>query len=160
MRESKHFCANHLTRSSIDLSGMRYPVEPCWFDESHTHFISSIRYSRETTILVRFPQETTIATTTNKNKTKGNKGNINVGFYSDIYTPISFELRVLIGTTKLYILMPCSSDDLDVYSRSPFYEKKIPVHLLANLSIDLDDIRYVATSCWCVEARATFMLHT
>ena len=35
---------------------------------------------------------------------------------------------------------------------------KFGVHFLANASIDLDKIDYVATTCWFVEAHAKFIL--
>ena len=33
-------------------------------------------------------------------------------------------------------------------------KKTLGVHFLANLSIDLDEIQYVATTCWFVKAHA------
>ena len=60
------------------------------------------------------------------------------GLYSDIYRPISFRLVMMIGTTKLYILMSVL-DDLDLYS--------VDIHSLRNFTVDLDEIHCVATAC-------------
>ena len=51
----------------------------------------------------------------------------------------------MIETTKLCILIPKI--------------KNFGVHFLANFSVDLDEIRYVATTCQFVEAPAKFSLH-
>ena len=53
-----------------------------------------------------------------------------------------------------------SLDELDLQSRSQLYKqsKNVSVHLLANLSIDMDEIQYVAATCWFLEAQAKFIL--
>ena len=33
------------------------------------------------------------------------------------------------------------------------------VHFLANFAVDLDEIQYVATTCWFFETHANFILH-
>ena len=37
--------------------------------------------------------------------------------------------------------------------------KNFVIHFLANLSIDVEGIQYVATTCWFVEAHSKFILH-
>ena len=37
--------------------------------------------------------------------------------------------------------------------------QKLGVHFLANVAVDLDYIRCVATTCWFVEAHDEFILH-
>ena len=53
-----------------------------------------------------------------------------------------------------------SFDDLDLHSRSQLFEKSktYDVHFLANLDTDLDEIQYIAATCWFVEAHAEFVL--
>ena len=34
-----------ISQFSIDLNGIWYAIQPCWWDELHSHFISSIQYS-------------------------------------------------------------------------------------------------------------------
>ena len=129
MWESKHFHANYLTKFSIDLDGIFYTVETRRCDEPHTHFISSIQYSRERTLLVWFFFK-----------------KINIALCSDIYRPIS----------KLYISyqfgLPWPSFKVTVV----WDIKNIYFHFLANLRIDLDEIQYVATTCSFVEAQVRF----
>ena len=78
----------------------------------------------------------------------------NIGLCSDMYCPISLKLGMLIETSKLYILTP-----VWITSKSQLYEKSktCGVQFLANLSIDLDEIQYVATICWFAEAHAKFI---
>ena len=57
-------------------------------------------------------------------------------------------------TTKLYVSI--SLDDLD-RSRSWLYEKsKTSVSIFPEISVNWDEIKYVATICWFVEAHAKF----
>ena len=37
--------------------------------------------------------------------------------------------------------------------------KKIGVHFPRNFAVNLDEIQYVATTCWFIEAHAKFILH-
>ena len=59
MRESKNLCGNYLINVSIDLSGILYAAETYWCIEPHTHFASSIHYSRERTLLMWFSKKKT-----------------------------------------------------------------------------------------------------
>ena len=65
----------------------------------------------------------------------------------------------MIETTKLYIgyqfWWPYPSYKVIVVWKI----KKFGVLFLSDLSIDLDEIQYVATACWFVEAGAKFILH-
>ena len=45
------FYTNYLTKFSTDLNGILCTLEICLCDEPHTHFVSSIQYSRERIIL-------------------------------------------------------------------------------------------------------------
>ena len=54
VRESKIVWANYLRKFSIDSNGIWYTVETCWCDGPHTHFIQSIHYWRERTLLMWF----------------------------------------------------------------------------------------------------------
>ena len=78
--------------------------------------------------------------------------------YSDISSLISFRRGSMIETTKLYILI--SLDDLDLCSRSQLYQKsKTFVSIFLEISVDLDEIQYVATFRWFSEAHAKFILY-
>ena len=75
----------------------------CWdlLVWSHTHFILSIQYSRERTLLMWFYLKQT-----NKKKPKQTKPNtFSIVLYSDIYRLISFKLGMMRETTKLFILI-------------------------------------------------------
>ena len=83
---------------------------------------------------------------------------VNVGLYSDNYRSICFKLCVMIEITKLSIFisvwMTLTFIQCHTYIRNqklwcPFSHK----------SINLDEIQYVATTCWFVEAHAKFILH-
>ena len=61
--------------------------------------------------------------------------------------------------TKPKHLQPLCLGDLDILSRLQLYEnQKICVCFLANFVSDSDEIQYVATICWVVEAHAQFIL--
>ena len=66
----------------------------------------------------------------------------------------------MIKTTELYIFY-ISLDDLGLHARLQLNEKcktLLSIFWGANLSVDLDVIQYVATTCWFVEAHAKFIL--
>ena len=83
----------------------------------------------------------------------------NVSLHSDICGPITFRT--------------CSKTDIHefciwyqfVWSWSSFKvtvvweSKTLCAHLLTNVSADLDEIQYGATTCWFVEAPVQFLLH-
>ena len=50
MRENKNLCANYFAKFSIDFDRMCSTVETFVWDEPHTHFMSSIQYSKERTM--------------------------------------------------------------------------------------------------------------
>ena len=94
MQEIENFFATYilkLTMDTVDMDGIWHAVETCWFDESHTYFISSDQYSRERIQMSLF----------HKKKTP----NFIIGLLSDIYRWISFKYGVTIDTTKLYSLI-------------------------------------------------------
>ena len=63
-------------------------------------------------------------------------------------------------TTKLYSLILHWVTFTFIRGHSCIKNKKnFGVYFLANLSIDLDEIRYVATTRWFVEAHAKFIVH-
>ena len=57
---------------------------------------------------------------------------------------------MMIKTTKLYILISVWVT-LTVIQGHSCIRNNLGVHFFANLSIDLDEIQYVATTCWFVE---------
>ena len=77
-----------------------------------------------------------------------------VGLHSDIYILISFKLRIMIKTIKFCIL-------ISVWMTLTFIQGysciNFGIHFLANLNIHVDEIQYVATTCWFVEAHAKFI---
>ena len=50
---SKSVWANYLTKFTIKLDRIWYAVETCWCDQPHSHFISSVQYSRDRPLSVR-----------------------------------------------------------------------------------------------------------
>ena len=66
---------------------------------------------------------------------------------------------MMIKTTKLYILVSVWMAFTFIQCHSGVRNKKIGVHSYAELDIDVDEIQYVAITCWCVEAQAKFILH-
>ena len=87
------------------------------------------------------------------------KNHFNVGSNSDIYRSISFKLGAMVGTTKLNILMPFWMTLITIQGHSFIKIENFGVHFLRFISLfDLDEIQYVATTCWSVEVPATFML--
>ena len=49
-------------------------------------------------------------------------------------------------------------NDLDFHPRAQLYEKSnFGVHFLQDITVDLDEIRYVSTICWLVKANAEFI---
>ena len=94
-----------------------------------------------------------------KNKCKKKQKKLNVGVYSDIYRPISFKLFMMIRTINPYILISVWMTLTFIQGNSCIRKKKLGVHFLANTFIDLNEIQYVATTCWFVGARAKCILH-
>ena len=94
-------------------------------DDPHNYFILSVQYLWERAVLMWFHSK-----------------NFNIGLYSDIYRQISFKHGIIIETSKFYIL-------ISVWMTLTFIQeiKSFGIHFLADLSIDLDEIQYVATSC-------------
>ena len=70
-----------------------------------------------------------------------------VGLHSDIYRPIFFsKLGMMLETTKLHF--DISVDYLDLQLRSQLYEKsKASVSIFSKISVSLDEIQYVTTTC-------------
>ena len=119
----------------IDLDGICYPVETYWCDKPHTHFVPSIQYSRGKPILTWFLE----------------KGKIfNIGFYSNIYRPISFKLNIMIETTKFYILMQRTLVWWSYKVTVVWQIKSLCVHFLGNIAVDLDEIQccHGMLVCW------------
>ena len=138
-------------RNTVDLDGSWCTVETFWYDEPHTHFISSIQFSRGVgdTLLMWFREKTT-TTTTYKQKTT----------LADIYTPTSFKLGMMIETTKLYISISVwMTLTLIQGHRWLGNDKNSWVHFFEHFVVDLGEIRYVATTCWFVEGLAKFIVH-
>ena len=69
--------------------------------------------------------------------------------------PVSF----ILGMIKLYILISGWITLTFIHGHSFIRNENFGIHFLANLSIDLDKIHYVATTCWFVEAQTKFVLH-
>ena len=71
----------------------------------------------------------------------------------------------MIKTNMLYILVSVwmtvtfIQGHISVRKKNKKKKKNFSVHFLTNLSVDLDEIQYVATTCWFVEAHATVILH-
>ena len=63
-------------------------------------------------------------------------------------------------TIKIYIFY-LSLDDVESHSTTQLYEKSktLVFRILANLSIDLDDVQDVATTSWLIEDLALVVLH-
>ena len=74
---------------------------------------------------------------------------------------ISFKLGLMIRTVKLY-LVRSDSMTFTFYSKSQFSEKlKTFMSIFwQNLIIDIDEIQYIATTCWFVETHAKFSLQS
>ena len=72
-----------------------------------------------------------------------------IGLHSDIY-----KLGMMIKIAMLYILISFWMSLIFIQETKCF-----GIHFLANISIDLDGIQYIATTCWFVEAYARFILH-
>ena len=80
--------------------------------------------------------------------------------YSGIYWLISFKLGMMIETTKLYIFTSVWMTLIIIKGHTGVCEiTSSSVHSLANFNISLDEIPYVATTCWFAEAHAKFILH-
>ena len=47
MQERKNLCVNYLSTFEMDLNGIWHAVETCWYDQSHTHFITSDQSSNQ-----------------------------------------------------------------------------------------------------------------
>ena len=76
-----------------------------------------------------------------------------------IYKPISFELGMTIETTNLNIFY-INLVDLHLHSKSQLYDKsKTSLSIFLEISVDLDEIQSVATTCWFVESHAKCMVH-
>ena len=76
---------SYLPKLSMDLEEIWHTVETCSSYESRTHFILFSQYSKERIQLSWFHQKT-----------------LRLALQLDIYQPISFKLRMMIDTTKLY----------------------------------------------------------
>ena len=129
MWERKNFCASYLTKFSIGLSGIWYSVETCWSDEPHTHhpcFISSILYWRERTLPMWFCGK-----------------NVHIVWYSDIYVPISLKFGIIIETTNLHILISVWLTLTSMQGHSCMRNQNFDAPFLANLCVNLDEIRYI-----------------
>ena len=74
-------------------------VETCWCAEPHTHFITSILYSRGRTLLIWFLLFFFLIVF-----------KFSISLHLDIYKEISFKLGLMIQTIKLYILVSCLDD--------------------------------------------------
>ena len=83
----------------------------------------------------------------------------NIGLYSDIYGPISVKLGMMIETAKLCILMSVLMMLTFIQGHSCMRNQQFLCPFFSNLIIDLDEIKYVATTCWFVEAHAKIILH-
>ena len=64
----------------------------------------------------------------------------------------------MIETTELNILLPVWMT-LTFMVTAVWEINNFGVQFLTNLDINLDEIQYVATACWFVEAHAKFILH-
>ena len=82
--------------------------------------------------------------------------NSKIGLHSDIYRPIYIKLGVIIKTTKFNILIPVWMTLTVIQDHSCTSSQKLLPHSLPNLSISLDEIQYIVTVCWFVDAPATF----
>ena len=69
------------------------------------------------------------------------KDTFSISLYSDIYGPISFRLGLMIGTTKLYVLisvwMALTVIKGHRYKRN---KKNFGVHFVRNFTVDMDEI--------------------
>ena len=74
-----------------------------------------------------------------------------------MYSTISFELSMMMMTTELYSLIHL--EILDVHAWSQFYMTSKTLVSIFSQSIDLNEIQFVATTCWFVEADAKFIWH-
>ena len=76
-----------------------------------------------------------------------------------LYRPISLKLCLMIETTELYILI--SIWMILIFVEGHSWKKRKPLVSIfpTILGNDLDEIQYVATTCWFVEAHAKVMLH-
>ena len=83
------------------------------------------------------------------------------GLHSKVYALIAFKFTMIIGTTKLCVLIPVWMAPAFIQSRSSLRKKKKKyyAHLLANFSVDLDEIWYPATATtYCfVEVHAKYV---
>ena len=81
--ETKKVCANYLTKFSLDLNGIWSTRETCWCDELHIHLFCPFGIQgREPHIMISLQK----------------------CLYSDINRTMSFNLYMMIKTTKLYII--------------------------------------------------------
>ena len=65
----------------------------------------------------------------------------------------------MVETTRLYILIFVWMTLTFIQGHSYMRNKKFCVHFLGNFGVNLDEIQYVATTCWFVETHVKFILH-
>ena len=85
----------------------------------------------------------------------------NMAWHSDIYRPISFECLTMVETTDLHMFIPVRMTLAFIQGHSCMRNlRNFCTHVLANVSIDLNEILYSATTCWFIEAHANCIYTT
>ena len=119
-----------------------------WWSSYSFYFVYSVFKGENPTYVILFKKN---------NKNKQTK-NCNIGLYSDNYSPISLKLGMMIDHWGLHF--DIGLDDLYLLQGHRGMRKKnepnLGVHFLAE--IDLDEIQYVGTTWWFVEAHVKFIL--
>ena len=87
------------------------------------------------------------------------KKNFNIGLYSDIYRPVSCKLCVMIETTKPYTHISVWLTVTFIQGHSCMRNQKVQCPFSRKFNFCLDEVQYVATACWCVQAHAKCFLH-
>ena len=70
------------------------------------------------------------------------KQKLNIGLYSDIYRPISWEI------TKIYILISVLMTLISFKAAVVKILKNFGIHFLRNLAVDVDEIQCASTTWW------------
>ena len=94
MQESKNLGVNYLTKFSVNLNGIGCTIETCWCDELYVLILSC-----PVNIQGREPYLSDFIIKKKKNP------NPKMLVCIQTFKPISFRHSLMIGTTKLYILI-------------------------------------------------------
>ena len=148
MQESKNFCGVYLPKLWMELDWIWHAVKASGSGEWFNYFISLDQYSKEKIQLRLYCKRQTTNKQANKPLTLVASG----------HWPISFKLDVVIDITKLYGAMPVWIT-LTSNEGHSFMRKLEFLHSFSRkFSINLDQMWYVATTCWSVLVQGKFYI--